>query len=490
MGRADRLAIDGGVPGITLMEHAGAGVARAIAQVWAQRPVAVLCGPGNNGGDGFVIARHLAEAGWPVRVGLLGPRDKLAGDAAEAAARWDGPVDALDGSVLDGAGLAVDALFGAGLSRPVDGVAAAVLSAAADRGIELAAVDMPSGIHGDTGAVWGSAVPARLTVTFFRKKPGHLLMPGRSFCGQTRVVDIGIPPSVLNTIGPLASENDPDLWGCALPWPQPAGHKYARGHALVWAGAMAGAARLVAGAARRVGAGLVTVVPPDGAGPLFAGEGAGTIIARRSDWAAMLADDRYNAGAIGPGAGTGEETRAAVLAAKAAGKALVVDADGLTAFAGDSETLFQALDADDVMTPHGGEFARLFGTGGGDKLSRTRAAAVSAGAVVLHKGPDTVIAAPDGRVRIEAGGPPSLATAGSGDVLAGLILGLRAQGMTGFDAASAAAFLHSAAARAFGPGLAAEDVIRLLPGCLADLAKRFGRSQGGNPTRSEADRRP
>ncbi len=486
MGRADRLSIEAGTPGITLMENAGAGIARAIVQRWAKRPVRVLCGPGNNGGDGFVVARLLKERGWPVRLSLLGAREKLAGDAALAAARWDGAVEPLlpdlpgRGAGDGGLPLVVDALFGAGLGRPIDGAAAAALDAVTASGAPVVAVDVPSGVHGDTGAVWGTAAPAALTVTFFRKKPGHLLLPGRVLCGETMVVDIGIAGWVLDEIAPTAIENGPAGWCDRFPWPRLDGHKYARGHAVVRGGArMTGAARLAALAARRAGAGLVTIMAPEPVLPIYAAGPPGTLISPLAEWQEQLDDQRRNAVLIGPGAGTGEETRQAVLDALGAGKALVLDADGLTSFAGTLDTLVAALHRRCVLTPHEGEFARLFGDrlgvgrgGPDDKPARARAAAAATGAVVLLKGADTVIAAPDGRLAINANAPAELATAGSGDVLAGLILGLLAQGMAPFDAACAGAWLHGAAAASFGPGLIAEDVIDRIPQALARLGIR------------------
>ena len=212
MGEADRLTMAGGVPGPTLMETAGRAVFEAIVARWTPCPAAVLCGPGNNGGDGFVVARHLVEAGWPVRLALLGERGRLKGDAAHHAALWTGPVEPLTPGVLDGAAVVVDALFGAGLARPLDGAAAAVVEALASSGVPICAVDTPSGVDGATGRVLGVAAPADLTVTFFRKKPGHLLQPGRRLCGELVLADIGIPPAVLDQIRPNTFENGPALW--------------------------------------------------------------------------------------------------------------------------------------------------------------------------------------------------------------------------------------------------------------------------------------
>ncbi len=481
MGEADRLAIAGGTPGIQLMENAGAAIAAAIRERWDRRLVLVLCGPGNNGGDGWVVARLLAKEGWPVRLATLVDPQALGGDAALAAKRWTGPVERLSenavDTVLDGGPLVVDALFGAGLARPVDGVAAAVLRRVAERELTSVAVDMPSGVHGDSGAVLGDAAPAALTVTFFRKKPGHVLMPvlqspqGRALCGALVVADIGIPDAVLETIAPATWENDPALWRDDLPRAEPAGHKYRRGHALVLGGArMTGAARLAAQAARRAGVGLATIVAPEPAWPVYAAGPPGLLVETEDRWSDLMADARWNAVLVGPGAGVGEATRQRVLDA-CSNKATVIDADGLSSFAGDRQALFEAIDGWCVLTPHEGEFTRLFDVQG-SKLERTRAAARESGAVVLLKGPDTVIADPDGRAVVNTNAPPELATAGSGDVLAGMITGLMAQGMAPFPAACAAAWMHGEAASAFGPGLIAEDLIDGLPAVLRGLADR------------------
>jgi len=472
MAEADRAAIAAGISGIELMEKAGRAVAAAVAERWSPRPVAVLCGPGNNGGDGFVAARRLAAAGWPVRLGLLGEVGRLTGDAAHHAMLWRGTVEPLTPHLLDGAGLVIDAIFGAGLSRPVDGASRSMIEALAASRLASVAVDVPSGLDGATGEVRGAAAPASVTVTFFRKKPGHLLLPGRMLCGQTVLADIGIPASVLERIAPKTCENAPALWLEAYPWPRLDTHKYRRGHALVAGGElMTGAARLAARAAARIGAGLVTLAAPAAAWPVYAASLTGVIVrpmARAEDFSALLADERRNAILLGPGGGTGEAMRHNVLAALATRRAVVLDADALTAFADRRDALFAAIAGPCVMTPHDGEFARLFAIAG-DKLARARAAAAQSGAVVLLKGGDTVIAAPDGRAMVNANAPPDLATAGSGDVLAGLVVGLMAQGLDPFRAAAAACWIHGDAAAAFGPGLVAEDIIESVPAALRRL---------------------
>jgi len=471
MAQADRLTVDSGISDTALMENAGRPVALAIMRRWTPRPVLVLCGPGSNGGDGFVAARRLAEADWPVRVALLVPREQLRGAAAHHAALWRGPVEALTPAALAGAELIVDAIFGAGLSRALAGAAAQTLAAAAAEKMTIIAVDVPSGLMGDTGANVG-AVQCVLTVTCFRKKPGHLLQPGRGLCGELVVADIGTPASVFEEVKPNTFENDPALWADALPMLQPSGNKYTRGHALLWGGwPTTGAARMAARAAARMGAGLTTIAVPEAALPVYAAALTSIMVSpitRPEDLEHLLADSRYTGLLIGPGAGIGPETHSRVLAMLATGRATLLDADALTAFENDPPALDRAIIGPCVLTPHDGEFRRLFDPSG-DKLTRTRAAARRCGAVVVLKGSDTVIAAPDGRAIINANAPPTLATAGAGDVLGGMVLGLLAQGMAPFLAAAAAVWLHGAAAAEFGHGLIAEDLPDLLPGVLRRL---------------------
>jgi len=471
MDEADRLSVAAGIAVTQLMENAGLSVAREIERRWSVRPVVVLCGPGNNGGDGFVAARVLAGAGWPVRVALLGSREHLKGAARENASRWTGPIEALDPQVLDGAELIVDAIFGAGLSRALDGPARATLAAAASGKAPIVSIDVPSGLMGDSGASLG-AVAATLTVTFLRKKPGHLLKPGRELCGELVVSDIGTPPSAVAQVAPNSFENDPRLWLRALPRMQQDGNKYSRGHALISGGyPVTGAARLAARAAARAGSGLTTIAVPEIALPIYAAALTSIMIAplaSTADFAALLADPRITAFLIGPGAGVGEQTRARTLAMLATRRATVIDADAITSFKEHRSELDRAISGPCVLTPHEGEFARLFETGG-DKLARARVAAQRSGAVIVLKGRDTVIASPDGRAIINTNAPPNLATAGSGDVLAGIVLGLLAQGMEPFLASAAAVWLHGAAAALFGAGLLAEDLPELLPRVLRDL---------------------
>ena len=467
---ADRRTIAAGTPGTVLMENAGTAVTGVILQRWSPRPVAVLCGPGNNGGDGFVVARQLKDAGWPVRLALLGPRENLTGDAAAMAARWDAAVEPLDADATRGAQLVVDAVFGAGLNRDVTGPAAAALEAVPAPCI---AVDMPSGVDGDTGQVRGPAPHAATTVTFCRAKPGHLLMPGRDLCGELVVADIGIADATVAALGPTLFRNGPEAWPRGFPWPRASDHKYTRGHLVVAGGGIAasGAARLAARAGLRVGAGLVTLAVPPGAVVVYASHLTSVMLQADPDPAnfrALVGDRRVTAVVLGPGQGRGEGTCARVLAALETGKGVVLDADALSSFADAPGRLFDALHAGCILTPHEGEFARLFGSDG-SRLDRVGQAARRAGATVVLKGSDTLIADPDGTVVINDNAPPELATAGSGDVLAGLAGGLLAQGLAATTAAAMAVWLHGQCGQRYGPGLIAEDLPEALPAVLRQL---------------------
>jgi ADP-dependent NAD(P)H-hydrate dehydratase / NAD(P)H-hydrate epimerase len=473
MAEADRLVIAGGVPGIDLMERAGSAVAAAVVACHptASR-VAVVVGPGNNGGDGFVAARLLAERGYRIDVLLFGDASRLKGDAAGVAAKWKGAVAPAEAHRLAGAQVMIDALFGAGLDRPVEGAARALIEAMNVQPAPIIAVDLPSGINGTSGAVMGIAVQAAQTVTFFRKKPGHLLLPGRLHCGTISVAEIGIPASVLTSINPKSCENMPPLWQAQFPVPRLTGHKYDRGHAVVVSGPSwsTGAARLAARGALRAGAGLVTIASPREALAVNAAASLAVMV-RPVDGAdeleAFLSDRRLNSVALGPGLGVGEATCSMVLAALAGDRAVVLDADAITSFASEPRRLARALmersGRSTILTPHEGEFARFFWalderTKVGSKLERARLAAALTGAVVLIKGGDTVVAGSDGRASIAANAPAYLATAGAGDVLTGIVAGLMAERMPAFEAASAAVWLHGEAAAAVGPGLISEDL--------------------------------
>ena len=487
MERADRLTIAAGTPGFALMLSAGQAVADAARDLVDEGPILVIAGPGNNGGDGFVAAAELAAQGREVSVILMCERDALKGDAASAARGWKFPVLPFNPQAIGRPALIIDALFGAGVNRSVDGEARAMIEAINANGAPVLAVDLPSGVNGTTSAM-GVAVRATETVTFFRKKPAHLLLPGRLRCGRVRVSDIGIEAHVLDEIRPQTFENTPQLWRKSFPVPRVDAHKYARGHVLAVSGDIAatGAARLSARAALRAGAGLVTLLTPRDA--LAVNAVALTAVMVRAvdtaaEFAEQLSDRRFNAIVLGPGAGVGARTVEFVHTALAAQRPVVLDADALTSFAEAPDRLFSAIKAlsepQVVLTPHEGEFPRLFSDlsnkhPGRSKLERVRAAAERSGAVVLLKGPDTTIAAPDGRTTIADNAPPWLATAGSGDVLAGIIAGLLAQGADGFDAATMGVWMHGEAAREAGPGLIAEDLPEVLPAVHRHIYDEFG----------------
>ncbi len=473
MGAADRAAETSGVRVSTLMERAGAAVAEAIRSRRAPAHVQVLCGPGNNGGDGFVAARLLREAGWPVSVALSGDAAELKGAAAEAAARWGAPVGGLGDTAGTEAVIVIDALFGAGLDRPLSSTMRDTLKAAQARGAWLTAVDVPSGLAGDTGAALGYAPQVALTVTFHRKKPAHVLEPGRELCGEIVVADIGLAPPAPGSS--RLHENGPDLWLHRFPWPRTNTHKAERGRLVVVSGPAwtTGAARLASRAGLRTGAGLVTLLsPPDALAVNAAHLEAIMLKPFNGDGELQHAAAEAAAAVIGPAAGIGPDTRANLMALARTGAALIVDADVLSSFRDAPEDLFACLDRDDVLTPHPGEFDRVFPgllKASPDRITAARTAAARAGSVVLLKGADTVVAAPDGRAVVNTNASPWLATAGSGDVLAGVIAGLIAQGMDSFDAACAGAWMHAQAGRTFGPGLISEDLPGRIPAVLADL---------------------
>jgi ADP-dependent NAD(P)H-hydrate dehydratase / NAD(P)H-hydrate epimerase len=487
MERADRLAIAAGTPGFALMLSAGQAIAEAAMYLGEEGPILVVAGRGNNGGDGFVAAAELAARGREVSVILLCERDSLKGDAASAARGWKYPVLPFNPQAIGRPALIIDALFGAGLDRSVKGEPQQMIEAINANGAPVLSVDLPSGVNGTTGAVMGVAVSATETITFFRRKPGHLLLPGRTHCGRVRVVDIGIDANVLAEIQPQTFENIPAFWRPSFPVPRVDGHKYSRGHAVVVSGDMAstGAARLSARGALRAGAGLVTLASPRDALAVNASALSAVMVHAVDtavEFAEVLTDKRFNSCVIGPGAGLGARTRDFVLTTISAKRSLVLDADALTSFAETPDHLFEAIKASPdlqvVLTPHEGEFSRLFTDISNEhpvrsKLERARAAAERSGAVVLLKGPDTVVASPEGRAAIAANAPPWLATAGAGDVLSGIISGLLAQGVPAFEAACIGVWMHGEAAREAGPGLIAEDLPEVLPAVFRHLYDEF-----------------
>lgn len=483
MGRAEQLAIEGGTPSLVLMENAGRGVVEEVVRRYPRGSrVLVLCGPGNNGGDGFVAARHLRERGYHVRLALLGRQQDLSRDSKEMARRWDETIEPMTVQCLDDAQIVIDAIYGTGLKRPVEGVPAQMIEEVAARNLPVISVDIPTGVDATVGEVRGVAFKAIATVTFLRRKTGHVLLPGRLYCGEVREVEIGIPPKVLHEIAPRTFANDPDFWLRYFPRLKIDGHKYDRGHAVVVSGSMesTGAGRLAARNALRSGAGLVTVATSKAAFYINAAQLTAIMVAvydGAQGLADLLQDRRITAVLIGPGCGVNLDTRDLVASTLSGEASVVLDADALTSFTDSPADLFglvKARPAPVIMTPHEGEFQRLFPDlhSAGSKLDRARKAAEASGAVVVLKGPDTVVAAPDGLATIAENAPPWLATAGAGDVLAGLITGLLAQGMAAFDAAAAGVWMHGEAGQAFGPGLIAEDMAELLPALLQRLDKR------------------
>ncbi len=464
MQEAERRAVASGIPEDLLMERAGAAVAKAAMKRLPSGRVVVLAGPGGNGGDGLVAARILAERGWPVRVCALRP-DAMTGATRRMADLWKGETAAVTAAGLQDADLVVDALFGAGLSRDLDPSLADLIAGVR---APVIAVDMPSGVDGDTGGIRGGAVTALATVTFCRRKPGHVLMPGRRLCGDVTVADIGIKDAIVAAVSPGVVCNTPALWRDRWPWPSPDAHKHARGHLVVLGGGLesSGASRLAAAAGLRAGAGLVTCAMPRAA--LLAHAAHHTAVmnhafAEAGDFAGLMAAGHVHAGVLGPGAGIGRGTRDLVTGALAAGKPLVLDADALTVFRDCRRDLFDRLHELCVLTPHVGEFRRLF-EWTGDRLRDVANAATETGCVVLLKGPDTTIADHHGRLAVNANGSPFLATAGSGDVLAGIIGGLLAQGVRPLDAAMMGCWLHAEAGGYCAPGLVAEDLAdRMVP---------------------------
>jgi len=458
-----------------LMEAAGAQVAAIAMRAWTKRPVAVICGPGNNGGDGFVAARILKDAGWEVTVGLLGERTALPADAKLMADLYDGSINPAHPSLLTGAGLIVDALFGTGISRPVDGAARTIIEAVNANPAPVLSIDMPSGINADSGAMMGVAVRAVRSITFFHKKPGHVLFPGRACAGVVEVVDIGIEPQALSDVRLDTMENHPGFWGPHFRRPTFQTHKYHRGHAFVVSGGAlnTGAARLAAISALRIGAGVVTVLSPKAAALVHAAH-LTAIMLQEADSGediskALAGKDKYQQSVVvGPGCGVASQTREKTLSILKTSASAVVDADALTSFEAKPADLFAALRAGDVLTPHDGEFARLFPDIdlADGKLSAARAASERAGCIMVLKGADSVIAAPDGRAAINVNAPPDLATAGAGDVLAGFIAGLVAQGTPAFEAAAAGVWFHGACGQMAGPGLTAQDLPKAVPAVL------------------------
>jgi ADP-dependent NAD(P)H-hydrate dehydratase / NAD(P)H-hydrate epimerase len=448
MREAEQAVIASGVPEYELMERAGAAAAEIIWRAGAKRDLLVLCGPGNNGGDGFVIARLLRAHGVPVRVAALG--DSKTESSQKARAAWNGPVEQL-GEAAPAAQI-VDALFGTGLTRGLDDVVADRLSELSERASFSYAIDVPSGVDTDSGTLLSHVPHFGVCIALGALKPAHILHPAAGYFHRLVCADIGI----------AASDEVHRLSAPHLAQPLASDHKYSRGLIAVVGGSMAGAGRLAAQAAARSGAGMVRHLAPKDAAV-----GLDAVVTAQAKSAAMLgdliADRRLAAVVVGPGLGRDEEAVSRLGLALNCGHPLVLDADALTLLGGRVD----AIPAGSILTPHEGEFTRLFADLHGDKIMRARYAAQRAGSVVILKGADSVIASPDGRTAVSVSGSPWLSTAGTGDVLAGLVAGRLAVTSDPFRAACEAVWLHGEAARRAGAAFVADDLIAQLPAAIA-----------------------
>ena len=440
MRRAEQAAIDGGTSVETLMERAGQALAEAAWRFAGPMPALILCGPGNNGGDGYVAARHLVERGVEVRVASLG--DPASDAARRARGQWNGPVEAFESAAP--APLLIDCLFGTGLRKPLDGAVSERLLRLAAQSHCAIACDVPSGADSDSGALLSPVPDYAMTVTFGALKPAHRLAPASFKSGRIVLADIGI-----------AAQSDwTEIGGPVLPALNPAGHKYDRGLVHCLAGTMPGAIALAASAAARTGAGYVRISTSRSI------DGLPSAIVQTET--AEINDPRIGAILVGPGLGDIPQVLTLALTGQAP---VVIDADAI-GLVGEPERL-KGHDA--IVTPHDGEFTRLFGEIDGSKPERALEAARRSEAVVVYKGPDTLVAAPDGRLGFAPPAPAWLASAGTGDVLAGMIAALRARGLPSFDAASAAVWLHGRAAEIAGPAMIADDLAAAIPAALARL---------------------
>lgn len=484
MRAAEQAAFARGPASFEAMRRAGVAVADAIIARWPVADVAdvhVLCGPGNNGGDGFITAATLRAAGYRVMVHAVRAKAEYAGDAARAAALWHGDVLKPDPAVLealDRSAIVVDALFGIGLDRALEGETAAIIAAVNRSAATVVAVDIASGVQADDGRIMGTAIEADLTVTFNWRKLGHVLQPGAAQCGEIEVADVGFGAADLVAAKPACWLNQPALWATDYPLPKPTHHKYQRGHVVIAGGAvMTGAARLAAHAARRVGIGLLTLAVPPEAWSVYAASQPGAIVRKAGDLAAfagIAGEERITALLIGSGLEPDGATADLVRTGTALSRPTVIDGGGLTVLAGNGQLIQGRPDI--VLTPHEGEFGRLFPdlVASPSKLERAQEAARRTGCTIVLKGSDTVVAAPDCGCIVAAGAPPTLATAGSGDVLAGVITGLLGLQIPALQAAAMGVWLHGQAAEGFGLGLIAEDLPDRIPGALAKALAEKG----------------
>ncbi len=485
MKKADLAAVASGTPAHVLISSAAAGLTAAIEKNVSPCRVLFLCGTGNNGADGFVAASMLAKrSGWQVRVACTAKKSALKGDAAEAAQAWEGTTENLNSNLpVHQTDLIVDAVFGTGFHGALPPELIILFDKIRAKNIPVIAVDIPSGIDATTGAIAEGTLQAGLSVVFCRKKIAHVLAATREYIGRLQLVSIPIDDAQIAALHTSVFENHPALWLRNYPFPSASAHKYSRGHVVVYGGSTrTGAACLAAHAAQVAGAGVVSIAcaPDDHSRTIYSLYRASLMVdtwQSEDEFKSLLRDERTKAAVIGPGGGTagaeGERLRMATLAALSMpNKTLVLDGDVFSVFKNDPETLFAQLSPRHILTPHEGECARLFGDLPGSKLARARAAAKKCGAIVVLKGFDTVIAAPDGTAVINTNGTPILATAGSGDVLAGLVAGFAAQGMPSFMAALAGVWLHADAARLHGPALTAEDIINNINQSVSNLIRQ------------------
>lgn len=480
---ADTETANSGISIAHLMTQAGQAVAADVLRHYPEaRRYVVLCGPGNNGGDGFVAARALVEAGASVAAYFFGSVERLKGAAADAFSALGLVVGDLGDYRVEDGDVIIDAVFAAGLTRDISTPLAELIERINETGCPIVAVDLPSGIDGLTGEAKGIAFKAQRTVTFVARKPGHLLLPGRIRCGEVSVQAIGMPARIAKRHARTVAVNAPSIWTHYFHSQHQDVHKYKRGHLVVFGGGQShtGAARMTSEAGLRAGAGLVTLATPAEALSVNASAMTAVMVREVDDVPTLqswLSGGKISAVVIGPGFGVGEQLKSFVRSC--AEKPMVLDADAITAFSQQPDILFELVSGQEprfILTPHEGEFARLFPDLAADKtigkLDRAKRAAQRSNAVVVYKGADTVIAAPDGRLLINENAPAWLATAGSGDVLAGIAGANLAQGLPAFEAAAAAVWLHGAAASRANVGMTAEDLIHHIPAALQDLLTR------------------
>ena len=476
MYRAEESAARAGVSKLELMENACQSIVSEITSRWTPRKTLVLCGPGQNGGDGLGVACLLQQRRWIIDVVRCFPDKGFEGNAQIMSERWGGPWMDEESVRLEDYALVVDAVLGIGLKRELEPRLSSFFEKINALNIDVVAVDIPTGISSGTGDVLGGSLHANLTVTFGWPKPGHFLLPGKDICGQIVVSDIGVTEENLTLEARAIRVNGPNLWLDKIPRIKPEAHKYHRGHSVIIGGGSTnstGAARLAAEASLRSGSGLATLWVPSDALADYSSAPAAILLEGRAELPQMsefLADDRKNVVLIGPGCGVSEETRILTKKILSSSKKVVLDADALTSFSANPTILFDLISSDTVLTPHSGEFAKLFKElSYGDKISLTRAAAKTSGAIIIYKGNDTVIAEPGGKAVVNFNAPTNLATAGTGDVLSGIVSGLLAQGCSPFAASCISVWCHSRAASYGGKGLIADDLLQKIPKVFQEL---------------------